>query len=547
MKTRTVSKRFAKSIASLRKKAEALSSSIESKLLNADGSARDLGDDDAKAVDADTARLIALEKRIATLEKIVDAKINDDEEEDDAEEDMDDEEDEEADDEDSERDDDDDEDSERSMRFETGGSRFDPSRFSPRSARRDSRDERPRGGRRSKPWQQGKAPAAHTRQWQYSYSRALSWLAKPHTDAGLEREVSRHMELTFNKTADGILLPTGGEEDRRGEPLFKGIRGISPLGASRRSRRDVDTTTGSGAVFVRPELPFIEVLRNALVMKAIGAQFWPNLPPGKFSIPRQNSASSAYWLGELDSTGTPVTISNPSVAQQVAFVDKTLACLVPISRKFLFQASGYGEANVKDDMSKVMAIEIDRSAVNGSGSGAVPTGLLQNSTIQTISSALALGTNGGEFSFATSVNMEKLVSVANAALGKLNYLTCPTLAGLLKQTLKVPGSSFPIYVLEGVPGSNSGDPRAGVMNGRDVYSSNIVPNNLVKGSASNCCAAIFGNWDDLIIAQWGGIDALVNPYSYQGQGVVAYSMFTEIDIEVRHPESFTIVSDALPT
>jgi len=49
--------------------------------------------------------------------------------------------------------------------------------------------------------------------------------------------------------------------------------------------------------------------------------------------------------------------------------------------------------------------------------------------------------------------------------------------------------------------------------------SNQVPSTLTKGDAVGVCSAIiYGNWADLIIAQWGMLDIIVDPYTASNRG-----------------------------
>jgi HK97 family phage major capsid protein len=60
-----------------------------------------------------------------------------------------------------------------------------------------------------------------------------------------------------------------------------------------------------------------------------------------------------------------------------------------------------------------------------------------------------------------------------------------------------------------------------------------------------CSAIIFGNFDDLIIGQWGGLDVLVDPYTGSSAGTVRVRVLQDVDIAVRHAESFAAMKDAL--
>lgn len=73
-----------------------------------------------------------------------------------------------------------------------------------------------------------------------------------------------------------------------------------------------------------------------------------------------------------------------------------------------------------------------------------------------------------------------------------------------------------------------------------------MPSNLTKGSASKVCSAIvFGNYADLLIGLWGGLDMMVDPYTLGKEGATRVIAYQEIDIAIRHPESFAVMQAAL--
>ena len=74
---------------------------------------------------------------------------------------------------------------------------------------------------------------------------------------------------------------------------------------------------------------------------------------------------------------------------------------------------------------------------------------------------------------------------------------------------------------------------------------NQVPADLTKGTAEDICSAIiFGNWQDLLIGTWGGLDMILDPYTNSTTGRVVLTVFQSVDIAVRHPESFAAILDA---
>lgn len=79
--------------------------------------------------------------------------------------------------------------------------------------------------------------------------------------------------------------------------------------------------------------------------------------------------------------------------------------------------------------------------------------------------------------------------------------------------------------------------------GYPIYASTCVPNNLTKGSEQGLSAVIFGNWNDCIIGQWGGIDVIVNPYANDLAGAVRVTALMDVAIGLRHPQSFAVIAD----
>jgi HK97 family phage major capsid protein len=192
---------------------------------------------------------------------------------------------------------------------------------------------------------------------------------------------------------------------------------------------------------------------------------------------------------------------------------------------------------VNEDLRKIIGIEIDRAAVNGSGSGSQPRGILQTSGI----GAVVGGTNGLAPAWSHIVGLETAVAVDDADVGSLGYLSNAAVRGKLKQVFRnATYGEVPIW-------GDGKEPGRGLMNGYTAYASNNVPSNLTKGSSSEVCSAIiFGNWKDLIIGFWGtGLDILLDPYTGVTSGRLRIRAMIDLDIGVKNAQSFAAMLDAL--
>jgi hypothetical protein len=124
--------------------------------------------------------------------------------------------------------------------------------------------------------------------------------------------------------------------------------------------------------------------------------------------------------------------------------------------------------------------------------------------------------------------------VANADVGTLAYLTNAKVRGKLKGTSKVSGQNGFVWEAGNTP-----------LNGYRCGVTNAVPSNLTKGTGTNLSAILFGNFADLVIGMWGTLDLMVDPYTGSTAGTVRVVALQDVDVAVRHVESFATMVDAV--
>lgn len=346
---------------------------------------------------------------------------------------------------------------------------------------------------------------------QYSLLRVLNALANP-TDANaqraaaFERECSDAAAQKLGKQARGFLVPF----DVQARDLVAG------------------TPTAGGNVVATDLLAgsFIDLLRNAMVLDSLGARMMTGLV-GNVAIPKLTGAATAYWVAENNAP----TESQQTIGQ-VTMTPKTVGAFTDISRRLLMQASLSVEAMVQQDLATVLGLAIQQAAINGSGASNQPTGILTTVGIGDV----AGGTNGLAPTWAHMVALETAIATANADVGTLAYLTNAKVRGKLKGTEKFSaGTGAPVWADGNTP-----------LNGYRAAVTNAVPSNLTKGTSSGVCSAIiFGNFADLMIGMWGGLDLTVDPYSGSTAGTVRVVALQDVDVAVRNAESFAAMKDAL--
>ena len=325
----------------------------------------------------------------------------------------------------------------------------------------------------------------------FSFVKALNYLANPGDQAArraaeFEIEVGNAAAKQYERSSNGIVVPN--------EVLRRDL----VVGTPTAGGNLVDDVLLSGS--------FIDLLRNRLALSQAGMTMLSGLQ-GNVSIPRQTSAATAYWVGENSSP----TESQQAI-DQVNMSPKTCGAFVDYSRRLLLQSSIDVEGMVRNDLARVIALELDRVGIYGTGSSNQPLGINNTSGIgsQTLTS---FGT------FAEYIGMETDVAVANADAGSLRYIVNASARGALKSTEKA--SNTAQFVFE----NNE-------INGYPVIVSNQLQNN----------DALFGDFSMLIMGMWSGLDLTVDPYAGATAGTVRIIALQDVDFAVKQAGAFCLAT-----
>lgn len=349
----------------------------------------------------------------------------------------------------------------------------------------------------------------------YSFVRAI--LSQDPTYAarhgGIEVEASRAMAQKLGKDPRGLFVPP--------EALH--------------GKRDLEVGTPSTGGYLRPTDHmgdgFIDLLRAQSLILKLNPTRLQGLR-GDVSIPRKTASATASWIAE----SAPAIESQPAFGQ-IVLRPRTIGAMTDFSRKTLLQASPDVENLVRMDLAAILGTGLDKAIVNGSGVGAEPLGIMGTTGVASVS----LGANGGAISWDAVLEMERLLASANADAGNLAYLTTPEARKKLKATLKVSGIASDFIWGDG------SEPGAGLVNGYSALASTSVPANLTKGTGTALSAVIFGNWSDLVVGDWSGLDLVVDPYSFSSSGTTRVVCLMDVDLGLRRAESFCVIKDALTT
>jgi HK97 family phage major capsid protein/HK97 family phage prohead protease len=276
-------------------------------------------------------------------------------------------------------------------------------------------------------------------------------------------------------------------------------------------------TTTDGKELVATDLlasSYIEVLRNASSVMRAGATMLPGLV-GDVAIPRQTSAAASTWISAEDGDATE---SEPQF-DQVTLAPKDLACYTEVTRRLLQQSTPAIEGIVRRDLAVAQALGIDAAALYGTGNTGQPKGIAAQTGINVKDLAAADPT------YAEIVEIIKLVMEDNALLGTPMWLIEANGWEALSTTPKQGNGVEGNFIL----GDNER------IKGYPYIMSNQVTNEHY----------FFGDFSQVLIGEWGGLEINVDPYTHSLKGKIRYVTFKTVDVAVRQPTAFCHAHDGI--
>lgn len=257
------------------------------------------------------------------------------------------------------------------------------------------------------------------------------------------------------------------------------------------------TVEGQGAETVAEDLlNILEPLRAKLVLAQAGASYMTGLV-GNISIPAY-SGSQVTWEGEVaeakDGAGT---------FTEVKLEPHRLTAYIDLSKQFLIQDSVSAEEMLKRDIVNAIANKLEATILGSETIVNAPEGLLNG--VSADSSAIT---------YEDIVAMETELEEANVR-GDIKFVVSPSAKAVLKTTKLDAGSG------------------KFAMEGNEVNGYPVLCTSAVAGKG-----VIYGNFNDLVIGQWGGIDLTVDPYTQAANGKVRLVINAYFDAKPRRAESF---------
>ena len=299
-----------------------------------------------------------------------------------------------------------------------------------------------------------------------------------------------------------VVLNAGTEEMRKAGLSYSGQIQL-PVSEMREAPEAIvaGQETYGAEVVATEKLNILDPLRNRMVLAQAGATYLTGLV-GNVSIPTY-TGSNVGWKGELvdaeDGKGT---------FDSIEFSPKRLTAYIDVSKQFLAQDSVGAEEMLYRDIVNAIADKLEATILgNGAGDSNTPAGIFNGAGEATIT-------------YANIVDMETALEEAKL-YGDYKFICSPKAKAALKTTA-ISGQKSDLRML---------------MEGKEVNGYEV----LTTGNASGIA---FGKWDELVIAQWGSLDIVIDPYTQAKKNAVRIVVNAFFDAKPRRNEA--IVKKTLP-
>lgn len=240
----------------------------------------------------------------------------------------------------------------------------------------------------------------------------------------------------------------------------------------------------------------LEPLRAKNVLVNAGAKYLTNLV-GDVQVPIM-SASNVGWAGE-----TADAASGDPTFTSVTLQPKRLTAYVDVSKQFLAQDSLAAEEMIRTDLVNAISNKLEATILgDASGTTTQPQGMFDAITATSVSAFSGLCALEADVEDA-NVNGECVYLMSNKAKAALRSM------------------------------SKSSKSTELVMEGGEVDGTKAISTSMISGKKY-----LFGDFSNLAIGQWSGIDLLVDPYTLARSGQIRIVVNAYFDAKVLRPTAF---------
>lgn len=338
----------------------------------------------------------------------------------------------------------------------------------------------------------------------YSALKAVNEMYSNGRLSGLEAEVQTELEGRYRdatgQPSSGILIP--------GEWL-------NAHGGGFQNTASVGTGTSGGNTVATEMQGLTGYLKDFSILPKVGASIFRDAE-GNLAFPRATAGFAGTWDDEDDE----IANGDPTLAANLTLTPKRVGAGAALTKQLAAQSSTDFEMWMRDELLYAIGTAVDRGAITGTGSNDQPTGVLNTSGLGSYTWVT------GTPAWKNVVAQWKVLRSAKCPMRSVSWLFDENVRADWSGTPKVAGASDFIYKELGIATEGS-------VYGYPAYDHTDVTADKV----------ILGDFSQLMVAMWGGIELIVDPYSEKKKGIIELYAQTFADVGVRQPGCFVIGND----
>ena len=327
---------------------------------------------------------------------------------------------------------------------------------------------------------------------EYSVARAIAGIDDP-SKRGYEWEISQDLERTMPKSnPNAVILDT---------------------------RTMTSGTAGANTIQTSVQNNIHDFMQQKSIALNLGATtFGGNV--GDLEVPLGTSASGATVLA---TDGTTQSAETTPTLSKLTLSPTRVADVIPLSYGFLQQSTPDVESYVRRLLANTFAKVMDEQIFAGSGSSGNVQGIIGTSGINAVSNG------GSEVTFANFLSAISELGADAVDLSNLKLIVNPSNIDNLVSSVKYTSTASPILEMKAET-----DGRVGTFNGYPVFASNAV-------TADNY---ILGDFRELAIASWGGIEISKNDFYDDRRFISSLNAIMSFDSGLLEPKAMCKITKA---
>lgn len=299
------------------------------------------------------------------------------------------------------------------------------------------------------------------------------------------------------------------------------VRGVAGMNSTEAVRAALSTGTDAAGGFALPSVVMpgiLEALVPASSVLSAGAGIVPLDSGAKmFTTVAMDTIPKAAWRLESGN----VVNSEPTF-RAVQSVPKSLAFLFKISRELLADAPNLSQA-LTTAIAQAFAVELDRTALRGSGTNPEPLGISGTAGVASITNGAngtALTGYGNFFSAIQSILQANAPHPTAAIMSPRSLVKLGGLVDTTGQPLRKPDMIEKLNLL----------------------STTAIPNDLTVGTGTDCTEIYVGDFSKVNFMMREQISIQLAKELFAGTGEVGFICHVRADIAISYPKALAVIT-----